>query len=133
NDENAQGPYATSGMIGGPANNVVYPMWYYWNTFVNRLADYQPDTVLSETSQAYIYRLKYRAQPAKKAYVVFAPSINGSIIKNFSLNLPAAAAHRFTLVRLNDTSTTGKPENVQLTNHQLHFNLTESPVIILPD
>ena len=80
NDENAQAPYATSGMIGGPANNtVVYPVWYYWSAFIKQLGDYQPDSIMAETGPVWIYRLKNRSNPEKKAFVLFSPTTNGVI------------------------------------------------------
>ncbi|HTE11980.1 MAG TPA: hypothetical protein VK645_13440, partial [Chitinophagaceae bacterium] len=131
NDENAQGPYATSGMIGGPANNVIYPVWYYWSTFINQLGDYQPDSVVAETGRVWIYRLKNRLNPGKKAFVLFSPTTNGSLIKNFSFKVQGNNNQYFTLIRMVENKTSGLVQTGKIVNNTVQVDVGESPVIVL--
>ncbi|MEO6314023.1 MAG: hypothetical protein ABIU63_03185 [Chitinophagaceae bacterium] len=131
NDENAQGPYATSGMIGGPANNVVYPVWYYWSAYVQHLGDYQPDAVLTELGPVWIYRLKNRANPAQKAFVLFSPTTNGGINKNYSLKLPEGKSQSVRIIRLSDTDPLGNVLTAQVLDGSVQLDVGESPVIVL--
>ncbi len=131
NDENAQGPYATSGMIGGPANNVVYPVWYYWNTFVNRLGDYRPDAIVSETGPVWVYRLKNRQDPAKKAWVLFSPTTNGSLVKNYSLMMDVNKNQIVTAFKLSDNNAAGVSQPVTTIAKGVQLDVGESPVIVM--
>jgi hypothetical protein len=130
NDENAQGPYATSGMIGGPANNVIYPVWYYWSAMVQNLGDYQPDAVESETGPVWIYRFKHRENPAKKAWVVFSPTAGSNILLNYSLKLKYSENQYFTKIGLTDNSSTGVAKTGQFSSGTLRLDIGESPVIL---
>lgn len=133
NDENAEGPYATSGMIGGPANNVVYPVWYYWSSFVYQLANYQPDSIVSETGPVWIYRLKNQLNPAKKAYVLFTPASNDNRVLNYSFKPQLFLNHRFTEVSLSDNNAKGLVKEGHFINGSAQLELGESPVILLVD
>lgn len=133
NDENAQGPYATSGMIGGPTNKVVYPMWYYWSAVIEHLGDYQPDAIVAETGQVWIYRLKNRTDTAKKAYVLFSPTTNGSLVKNFNLNLQNYNNHPFAIIKLSDTNVSGIAQTGKVSNNLVQLDIGESPVMVLVD
>jgi hypothetical protein len=135
NDENAPGPYATSGMIGGPANNIniIYPVWYYWSTFINQLGDYQPDAVVTETGRVWIYRLQHRSNPGKKAFVLFSPTTNGSLLKNFSFKLKSDNNQSFTITRLIDNSVSGAVQPGKIINNTVQLDIGESPVILVMD
>jgi hypothetical protein len=131
NDENAAGPYASSGMIGGPANTVIYPIWYYWSAVVNQLGAYQPDAIVSETGPVWIYRLKSKADPAKKAFVLFCPTTNGSIVKKFILNTQNNNNQIYTEIKLSDKSSSGIAKTGQIKNNFIQADVGESPIIIL--
>lgn len=131
NDENAQGPYATSGMIGGPANHVIYPVWYYWSAFINTLGDYQPDGIVSESGQVWIYRLKHRQDAAKKAYVLFSPTTNGILIKNFSLKMDYNNNQSINIIKLSDANASGTVETAPTANGSVQLDVGESPVIVI--
>lgn len=129
NDENAPGAYATSGMIGGPANNVIYPAWYYWSTCMNHLGDFQADSILSETGQVWIYQLKNKKNPAIKAWVLFSPTTNGSRIRQFLFPVPND--HAYTLIRLAEKSNTGNSILVESVNAHINLDIDESPLILV--
>jgi len=131
NDENATAPYATSGMIGGPASNTVYPVWFYWSAFIKHLGNYQPDSLVAETGPVYIYRLKDRLNPAKKAFVLFSPTTNGSIIKNFSFKPGATHNQSFSEIHLTDNNPSGLVQTRQMQGDSIQLDIDESPVILL--
>ena len=85
NDPEATGPYATSGMIGGPASNTVYPAWHYWNAAMDLLGNYRPDSIISEKGPVWVYRLRNRDFPDSLAYYLVSPTTNGTVIKNYRL------------------------------------------------
>jgi len=130
NYEDAPGPYATSGMIGGPANHVVYPAWYYWSAFVINLGDYQPDEIVSETGPVWVYRLKNRSNPYKKAFVLFSPTTDGSLVKNFNLKLGTGNNQSFTVIRLADNNATGNAQPLASAGNSVQVDVGESPVIL---
>ncbi|MEO5638902.1 MAG: hypothetical protein ABIR15_17345, partial [Chitinophagaceae bacterium] len=131
NDENAGGPYATSGMIGGPTNKVIYPLWYYWSTFIKALGDYQPDSVVTETGKVWIYRLKNRLNPAKKAVILFSPTTNGSLVKNFSLKLENFNNQYVTIINLAENNPSGSAQTEKIEKNTVHFDVGEAPVIVI--
>ncbi len=85
-NENATGAYASSGMIGGPSTNRVYQAWHYWNGFMNALGDYEPDSIISESGNVWVYKLRHQRQRNLVAYFLVSPTTKGNIIKNFQLN-----------------------------------------------
>ena len=131
NDENAAGPYATSGMMGGPANgNQLYPMWYYWSALVTQLGDYQPDAIISEAGPVWIYRLKNSRNVSQKAFILFSQGSNGGIIKNYSIKLQDFNNQNFKLIRFLDNNPAGKEENGRLVNGMLQLDIGPSPLIL---
>ncbi len=131
NFEDAPGPFATSGMIGGPANHIIYPAWYYWSTFIQQLGDYQPDAIISESGPVWMYRLKNRTNPGKKAFVLFSPTTNGSLVKNFSFKPEVNNNQAINIVRLADKNPSGATEKVNITANAVQLDVGESPVIVL--
>lgn len=130
NDENAPGPYATSGMIGGPANNVIYPAWYYWSTVIRQLGDYKADTILSEQAPVWIYRFKSVQNPSKKAYVLLLQDTKGAHAIRYSFTIKDAMNKQYTEIRLMDQSVTGQLTTGQFRNGSTALELGESPVFI---
>jgi hypothetical protein len=128
NDENAPGAYATSGMIGGPANNVIYPAWYYWSTFMHRLGDYQPDAIVSESDPVWIYRLRHKSDSTQKAWVVFSP--NGTIrnVRFVAAPYQGASIKKITLM---DAGADGKEEIIRLQSGICALDVGESPIILI--
>ena len=133
NDENATGTFATSGMIGGPANNVIYPAWYYWSTVLHWLGDYQPEKVLAETGPVWMYLLKNKIDPAKKAVVFVSPTTNGTIVKNFRFNLHGVKNESFKKITLLDKNALGEVQTGNLNNGLTELSVGESPVILIFD
>jgi hypothetical protein len=131
NDENAQGTFASSGLVGGPANNVIYPGWYYWSTMVQRLGGYQPDSVLSESGPVWIYRLMQQSNPSKKAYVLVSPTANGSIIKNFRLKIGEISNQSVEIINLADKKPAGFSQTGKIIDHAIQLDVGEAPVILI--
>ena len=133
NDESAPGPYATSGVIGGPATNTIYPLWYYWSTVITQLGDYLPDSVMAESGPVWIYRFKQQNNPAKKAYFLVSPTTNGSLVKNFSLKPDSINNHMFKQIILTDNSLLGTVKTMQMHDGKIVLDIGESPVIVKAD
>ncbi len=133
NDENATGTYATSGMIGGPANHIIYPVWYYWSALVQHLGNYQPDGIVSETGAVWIYRFKNSQDTAKKAFVLFCPTTNGSVIKNFKFKLQDYNNQNFTQIKLSDNTAAGDVSKGSFLNGAANLTVRESPLILVVD
>jgi hypothetical protein len=133
NDENADGVYATSGMIGGPANKIIYPAWYYWSTVVQRLGNYTPDLVVSESGPVWIYQLKNRLDTNKKAWILFSPTTNGSLIKNFNFKPQSAKNHSFTEIYLVDNNASGLARPGKFLNGSVELTVGEAPVILVEE
>jgi len=133
NDDNSPGVYATSGMIGGPASKAIYPAWYYWSAVVKWLGDFVPDKVMAESGQVWIYRLKNRLNPDKEAYVLFCPTTDGSIVKNFSFKLPSANNQTFNEIKLADNNDSGTVQPGKFLGNMITVEVGESPVMIVMD
>ncbi|MBV4360092.1 hypothetical protein [Pinibacter aurantiacus] len=96
NDENPAGVFGSSGMISGPAGHTVYPVWYYWRNVVNKLADYQPDSIISEQGDVWIYKLRSKVHPDSVAYFFVSPTKNGKVVQHFNFKLPAFKGGNYT-------------------------------------
>ncbi len=82
---NATGPYATSGLIGGPGGKTVFPAWHYWQWAIRVLGDYRPDSVISESGPVWVYRLRNGHDADNLAYYLVSPTTNGTVVKNYRL------------------------------------------------
>ena len=130
-NEDAPGPYATSGMISGPGTSVIYPMWYYWSALVKHLGAYIPDKIISESGDVWIYRLRRRDNPVKLAYILFSPTTSGNSIKNFQFKPETDINQLFTEIRLDDKSVFGATRTLKVSNGTLGMTVTESPVFLV--
>ncbi len=128
--EDAPGPYATSGMIGGPGTNTIYPLWYYWSAMVKQLGAYTPDKIVSESGEVWVYRLKQKDNPKKFAYILFSPTSNGHAVKNYRLKLEGDQNQLFTETRLDEKSVTGDSKAVKPTGGFIQLDVSESPVFL---
>jgi hypothetical protein len=130
-DPNATGPYATSGMVGGPNGQTILPLWYYWSTTVNILGNYKPALIVSESGNVWVYKFQHATEKNSVAYYLVSPTINGTTIKNFKLTVSAAAGHPVQQIRLADKSVTGSVANSKTGNGFVEVEVGESPVILL--
>ncbi len=131
NDENAGGTFATSGMIGGPANPVIYPAWYYWATVMQNLGSFKPDGVVSETGPVWIYKLRSSSNSSQIAYILFSPTHNGTLIKNYRLKPEQNGYQQFDEIVLKDKSVNGLKITRQLEDGFIRLNIGESPTIVI--
>ncbi len=132
NDPEASGPYATSGMIGGPATSTVYPAWHYWNSAMGLLGNYRPDSIISEKGPVWVYRLRNRDYPDSLAYYLVSPTTGGRIIKNYRLftGLPDNKPVR-EIKLIDGTPANSSGVRVASKNGFLELAVDESPVIVL--
>ncbi|MEP7277763.1 MAG: hypothetical protein ABI813_03885 [Bacteroidota bacterium] len=133
NEDEAAGVYASSGMIGGPASSTIYPAWYYWSALVKHLGHYLPDSIVSESGPVWVYRLKNQSDATRKAYVLFSPTTNGSIIKNYSFNVHSDTNQVFKEIRFADKNPSGVLKSGRFSGGIARLDIGESPVIIVCD
>ena len=131
NDENATGPYATSGMIGGPDGCIIFPVWYYWSTVINRLGNYTPKAIISEAGDVWVYQLQHSRQPDSVAYFLVSPTTNGTVIKNFRLNGRFKPGQAFEQIQLADKSINGQFTAGKSGNGFIEVTVGESPVLVI--
>ena len=130
-DPLATGPYATSGMISGPGKNDVFPAWHYWNSAMQLLGDYRPDSVVSESGAVWVYRLRHKAHPDRLAYYLVSPTTNGSVVKNFRLFCELVHSQPVSEIKLIDGgSPAGSPGTRMPKNGFIELNVAESPTIV---
>jgi len=81
------GLYLTSGVVREMPDHSIqpYPSWYYISAFESRLADYRPDSILSEKGGVWVYKYRHAQQPDSVAYFVYSPTHNGSQNAAFDL------------------------------------------------
>jgi hypothetical protein len=128
-NENATGAYASSGMIGGPSTNRVYQAWHYWNEFMNALGDYEPDSIISESGNVWVYKLRHQRQRNLVAYYLVSPTTNGHVIKNFRLNAKSYVNQFFKEIAI-DHRSGFKIREINYSG-ELALDVSEFPTIIL--
>ena len=72
--------YLTSGLVYQSLDQKVkpYPSWFHVNTLMHHLADYVPDSIISEKGNVWIYRYRHQTQKDSVALFVYAPTRNGN-------------------------------------------------------
>ena len=55
-----------------------YPGWFYISSFVNRLANYVADTIVSEKGNVWIYKYRNQLFPDSVAYFIYCATKNGT-------------------------------------------------------
>ena len=81
--------YLTSGVLRQMPDGSLrpYPSWFYISTFESRLADYQPDRIVSEQGKVWVYKYRNALSPDSVAYFVYAPARDGSGDPAFALRV----------------------------------------------
>jgi hypothetical protein len=130
-NENATGAYATSGMIGGPGQQKIYKNWYYWKNFIDVLGDYMPDSIINETGDIWVYRLKKRLNSNNKAYFIIAPFLRTNITKKYILNLQNTKNQIFSELKLFQKDI--EKQLLLIKNNQLEIVVGLFPMVIISE
>ncbi len=122
--------YLTSGVIRQLSDGTIvpYPSWYYISTFVNRLANYRPDAIISENGKVWTYKYRNALHPDSVAYFVYCPSHTGTIVNDYTLKLSGAATVK--QIRFSGRSASGTESEKKVENGILHVKVDESPTLI---
>ncbi len=125
--------YLTSGVIREMPDHSVrpYPAWFYISAFENRLADFVPDSILSENGSVWVYKYRNLRVPDSVAYFVYCPTRNGTKLDNYQLVVGKAANQNATLINFADNSPTGLPVQMKVSNGKLTIAVEEMPKLIM--
>jgi len=125
--------YLTSGILRRmpDGKTKAYPGWYYISTLVNRLGNYMPDKVISETGNVWIYRYRHSQDPDSVAYFLYKPSVNGSRSPSYLLDIGKATGNEVHKISFLDNSETGEEENIPVSKGKIKLDIEERPVLIL--
>ncbi len=130
--ETQEATYLTSGLlkVNDPGQiHTPYPSWYFINTYVHYLGDYQPEAVVQESGDVWVYKYVHAKNPAQKAYFIYQPVTQTK--KNISYTLPVKTSQA-TVVNFN-ISPTGTAENLQAKNNQVTVAVSAIPVVVLTE
>ena len=119
--------YLTSGLVHQELNGKVtpYPAWFYVTAMMHQLANYVPESIVSEKGNVWIYRYK---QNDSTALFVYAPTTKGNKYPGYSIDVNANNA---TVISFADNSKTGIAVNKPVVNGKLVIDVDEVPKIII--
>ena len=134
-DDNAEDDprvYLTCGIVRKlPERKIqIYPGWYYINTLVNQLGKYIPDKVIQEKDDVWVYRYRHSERPDSIAYFVYKPTVNGSQVSGYNLNVGDMAGGMIRKISLTGDSVVSE-ELMTVTNGKLKMIVKEMPEIYL--
>jgi hypothetical protein len=129
-EENPPSVFGSSGMISGPGGaNQVYPVWHYWRHIYDLLGDFQPDTVITEQGQVWVYRLKINGPKKRWVYYLVNNGDQGTL--RFSLSTPFKRATRATeLPWFYGNNQPPKPQTWTVVNGRVQLEIGAVPVFL---
>lgn len=130
NNDDASGTFATSGFIGGPQSNRIYQSWYYVSTVMQHLKNYQPDAVVKESGDVWIYRFRHQQYKDSVAYYMVCPTTSGNKINNYKLYCKTAGGKAIKQVNLRDNNTAGTVTTIKSGNGFFETTVSENPVFV---
>ena len=124
--------YATAGIIGprAGAGTIAYPAWYYISSFVHQLADYAPDSIVSEQGAAWIYRYRNIHSPDSVAYFIYAPTHNGTKLDAYPLQVGPGASGMAKQAYFPNDNSTGLETDLPIANGIIRLTVEEKPRIV---
>lgn len=131
-DDSSPYIYLTSGLVYQSLDQKVtpYPSWFHVNTLMHHLADYVPDSIISEKGNVWVYRYRHQQQKDSVALFVYAPTRKGNKYPGYSLDLGRAQGQA-RIVSLADNNKTGIVVNRPIVNGKLSVDVDEVPKLIL--
>src|SRR5579862_626290 len=121
--------YLTSGVLREMPDGSIkpYPGWFYISAFENRLANYVPDKIVSESGSVWIYKYRDQSSPDSVAYFVYAPTRNGAKVDNFSLHVGKTANQSVQEIYFADDSPSGNAMDKKISSGEVIINVEEKP------
>ncbi|HEX4851442.1 MAG TPA: hypothetical protein VFV08_11580, partial [Puia sp.] len=131
NDENDPRVYLTSGVLRQMPDGTTkpYPGWFYINTFVQRLSDFKPDSIIAEKGKAWIYKYRNQFTPDSAAYFIYCPTNNGTVVKDFDLHIGPIVGDALQ-VNFADHEEMGQTMNMQEVGGNIRLLVEEKPKLI---
>jgi hypothetical protein len=133
NPENDPRVFLTSGILRTipDGKTQVYPGWYYISTLVNRLSEYKPDQIISENGDVWIYRYRHQDHPDSLAYFIYKPTVNGSRLASFTLEMGNTFGNRVRKISFLDDEMQGREEWLPVTGGKITTEVQEKPILIM--
>jgi hypothetical protein len=125
--------YLTSGVVREMPDGSIkpYASWFYCSAFENRLADYHPDRVVSESGPVWIYKYRNVHVPDSVAYFVYAPTHNGFHAPAYVLPVGGAAATDATEVDFTANAAEGIAIPHKVVGGMVTIAVEEKPKLVL--
>ncbi len=125
--------YLSSGLLGSlpDGSTQVYPAWYYISTLVNRLGKYRPDAVVQEKEDVWIYRYRNTGTPDSVAYFIYKPSVNGSRVNGYAVELGKLDGNRVKKINFLDQTEQGSEEMMPVSDGRIRITVEEKPMVLL--
>ncbi|MGB4775328.1 MAG: hypothetical protein WBP45_09160, partial [Daejeonella sp.] len=103
---------------------------YYLNTVMQHVKNYQPDAVVKESGDVWIYRFRHQQYKDSVAYYMVCPTTSGNKINNYKLYCKIGSGAAIKQVSLKDNSTTGTVTTIKSGQGFFETTVTENPVFI---
>ena len=110
---------------------MAYPGWYYISTLVNQLGNYIPDSVISEKGNVWIYKYRHQQVRDSVAYFVYAPTVNGTKIGQYSLYLGKVSGNTVREIDFKDDSDQGNENLLKVKQGTVIIPIDEKPRLVL--
>ncbi|MDR3712211.1 MAG: hypothetical protein P4L51_05305 [Puia sp.] len=126
--------YGTSGVLRVFSKDSVhyYPGWYYISTFVNRLADFVPDTIVQEQGPVWIYKYRHASSPDSVAYFIYCPTRRGVHISQYPLTVGSrTTGGSAEVISFPDDSLTGRQTTRPITDGKVLVDVEEKPKLVM--
>ena len=125
--------YLTCGVLRRKPDGSTEPYisWFYISSFVNALANYMPDDIISENGNVWVYKYRNKLAPDSVAYFAYCPTHNGTKMENYPLKVGNVHNQEARQLEFMDSSEHGKETNLKISNGLLSISVDEKPKIIL--
>jgi hypothetical protein len=125
--------YLTSGVIREMPDGTIKPYagWFYISAFENRLANYVPDKIISETGNVWVYKYRNQSSPDSVAYFVYSPTRNGTKVDNYKLNVGKTANQDAQEIYFADDSEFGNATDKKISDNSVIINVEERPRLVM--
>ena len=129
-DRYAVGKYGTCGVIGfEDGKEYKKDSYYYLYTLKNALGDYRFEREVI-TGNDHVWAYEFKTDEGKTAYAVWCPTMDGTKVANFELNIGSNSA---TLIQAVDEDIDGISSKLTGTDNVVKFDVSENPVYVIVD
>lgn len=132
NPEDDPRVYLTSGILRAMPDGSTkpYPGWFYISSFVNRLANYYADTIISEKTNVWVYKYRNRLSPDSVAYFVYCPTRNGTKVDAYALRVGKSSGEAQE-IDFTDNDPLGKAVARPIRDNSFNIVVEEKPKLVM--